>query len=75
MQELRASIKPHKFWHVQKNQQDFLNDLSSKLGIIHSSDWGKVTKIQVKKHGGSSLLSMFGSIPNVLRNVFPSMMN
>lgn len=77
MHEFKASIavKRHKFWHLQKNQQAFLNDLSIKLGIIHTSDWGKVTNIQVKKNGGSSLLSKFGSIPNVLRSVFPSMLS
>lgn len=65
-----TSFRGH--WRQQENQKEFLNSIAKKLNVQKPSDWGNISKSQINKSGGSSLLKHYGeSIPKMLKSIFP----
>lgn len=61
-------------WISVENRKNFLEKIAKKFGIKSSSDWGKVTNLQISKNGGASLLHYCnGSIFNCLESTFTGM--
>lgn len=60
------------YWRNQANQRNFLENLARKLGIKDHRDWGKISRAQVYKHGGSGLLNHFNnSVFQTITKAFP----
>lgn len=52
--------------------REFFDDFIIEYGITNPTDWGKVYDDQIKHHGGSNVFSLFGSLENALKSVYPS---
>jgi hypothetical protein len=42
-----------------ENRRQFMDELKLKFNIQHPSDWGKLSKMEIKKVGGAMLLSYY----------------
>src|SRR5690349_5811774 len=51
------------------SQRSFMEKLGKELGFKEMKDWYRLTRGDVKKHGGGRLLS--GSPPQLVRSLFP----
>ncbi len=68
-----VSYAPYRgYWKDMKNQQNFVEEIATKLGITSPKDWYSVTKEQFAKAGGSSLLIYHNnSLIKLLQSVYP----
>lgn len=62
--------KPKKYWENQQNLDNFLLELKNKLNLENFDDWNKLTKKEIQKIGGTSLLNLF-SINEIKSLGFP----
>jgi hypothetical protein len=53
-------------WDSADNRIAFLDRLGKSLGFNHMEDWYGITKKEIKKNGGSSLLEKYGGEPSKL---------
>lgn len=54
-----------------RSQKKFLDSLGKKLGVHEARDWGKITWREVKREGGSKLLSRYGgSLKETLKTIY-----
>ena len=60
--------KPPSYWENDENIKNFLNDLKIKLNLNSNNDWQRVSRFQILSHGGSGLLSKFGSVDEILKH-------
>lgn len=68
--------KSKDYWSVKHNRIQFLEQIRSTFDIEYPSDWGKVTAKDIKKSGGSSLLSYSNnSLFQCLKSVYPGFSN
>lgn len=49
-------VFPYSFWTDKKNQRNFLEDVSKKLGIKQPSDWISVGENRIREYGGRAAL-------------------
>jgi len=63
---------PARHWHSVANQRHFLEWMATQLNITDINGWYKVSASEVKKRGGSGLLTHYGgSISKALKTVYP----
>lgn len=63
---------PIDFWTNAQNRRTFLDEFAKQLKITSPKEWGKVTKEQLIKFGGSGLLAkQKGSVFHLLQYVYP----
>lgn len=68
MQRVRREMG---FWQKAENQRQFLISFAQKYNVINPKAWGGVTKDQISKEGGISLLNIYGcSVYKTLQHVF-----
>lgn len=64
-------VKPQDYWSSSQNQKRFLDDVARKFDVKSPRDWGKVTREDIVKEGGLSLLGKYNSLLGILRHHFP----
>lgn len=52
--------KSSEWWHLQKNQREFLEGLATALKLRDWKGWYSVTTDKVAIHGGLKLLNIYG---------------
>jgi hypothetical protein len=62
--------KPRGYWKNLDNQRAFLDQIRSSLGIKNLNDWNNVTTVQLVQVGGSRMLTMYGSLQNMLKDIY-----
>lgn len=71
MHIIGSARKEYGYWQNKANQKKFFDELAIKLGISNTAAFAKLTKGDYIKHGGSSLLAVYGcSIKRTLKSVF-----
>lgn len=63
---------PNNYWDLIDNQKIFLEELSKKFEISNLDDWLSVKVEDIKKNGGSGLLSKYSSFYECLENIYPN---
>ena len=59
------------FWKSKENQKKFMDEVSNRLGHTCLDDWNSVTIEQFQKQGGYQLLNIYGSLSNILEELYP----
>ena len=66
--EKPKSFTPSSYWNDKENINEFLNELKEKLNLNSSNDWIRLSKHQIRQHGGNGLLKKLGK--NSLFDIF-----
>ena len=62
---------PSTLWKSQKTQRQFFESLAKKLSISKPSDWGRITLVKVREHGGGTVLNIYnGSLHRAIKILF-----
>jgi hypothetical protein len=62
---------PHGYWKVEKNQRDFMEDISKELNIQVPEGWYNVSARDIARHGGYGLLNLYNnSHIQLIQNVY-----
>lgn len=67
----RHQVVPHGYWEVVENQRDFVDWAGKTLGLKKMEDWYKVTKKEIEKLGGNTLLHRYGSPFKLIGSMYP----
>lgn len=60
------------YWRDKQNQRNFFDALQKELSIQNPEDWGKITRLQLKKSGASTLINhYYPSLFGALRSIYP----
>lgn len=67
----RFKIVPNGYWTNQRNIIDFLEDIYKELEFTNMNDWYNLTTSEFESLGGSTLLSKYGGLYNILTKCYP----
>jgi len=63
---------PHGFWDVKQNHKVYCDWPGEQLGNTSMDDWYKITREDISKYGGSTILHEFSASPSkVLQSAYP----
>lgn len=61
-------------WSSKENQREFLDDLYRKLNMKSFDEWYTVRPEVIEEHEGRALIKKYHSVPVMLMNVYPSIL-
>ncbi len=77
LQKCFSNARSPQDWHRVTHQWDevtgrkFLDDLATKVNILSPHDWHRVTLSDIRMHGGSELLTKYGTLFNMFSSIYP----
>ncbi|MGA2068396.1 MAG: hypothetical protein ABSG86_25710 [Thermoguttaceae bacterium] len=72
-QEWKFQRTPVGFWHRAENRRRYVEWLGRRLGIQRPDDWQRVRSVSFLENYGGTLLFLFGSHRDLLRECFPDL--
>eukprot|EP01114_Cavostelium_apophysatum_P016152 TRINITY_DN4542_c0_g1_i6.p1 TRINITY_DN4542_c0_g1~~TRINITY_DN4542_c0_g1_i6.p1 ORF type:complete len:1067 (+),score=194.96 TRINITY_DN4542_c0_g1_i6:160-3360(+) len=65
---------PRFYWENLQHQREHMDTYAKMCGLSDWTDWTRVTRASFLKNGGSSfLVEKYGSLPDILRTVYPNL--
>jgi hypothetical protein len=59
------------FWNNEENVIQFVQWATNERGIQHWEGWYNISEYNIMEMGGATLLKKYGSLPNLMRFVYP----